>query len=130
VVGIVFLMHGIQKLFSMGVPAVVAFLGSTGMPFPRFFGVLLPLIELFGGVALILGLATRATALIIAVEMVVAIVKVHLKNGFFMPPGYEFALTLLAASVCLLLTGAGAASVDGALWGKKKEAPAAAPAKV
>jgi len=128
VVGIVFLMHGIQKLFMMGVPAVVGFLGTIGMPYPRFFGVLLPLIELFCGAALVLGLATRANALIMAVEMGVAIVKVHLRNGFFMPTGYEFALTLLAACVCLFAMGAGAASVDGAIWGVKNEILPAKPA--
>ena len=129
-VGIVFLMHGIQKLFMMGVPAVVGFLGAIGMPYPRFFGVLLPLIELFCGVALVLGLATRANALILAGEMLVAILKVHLKNGFFMPAGYEFALTLVAANVCLMLAGGGAASVDGALWSRKKEALPVKPAPV
>ena len=61
-------------------------------------------------------------------NMLVAIIKVHLKNGFFMPNGFEFTLTLLAANLCLLLAGAGAASVDGALWGEKRE-PSADPVK-
>ena len=121
-VGIVFLMHGIQKLFTIGVPGVEGMVGGLGIPFPRFFGVVLTLVELFGGAALILGVATRLTALLLAVDMLVAIIKVHLKNGFFLPSGVEFALTLLAANLCLLLVGAGAASVDGALWGDKGEA--------
>lgn len=124
-VGVVFLMHGTQKLFSIGVPGVAGLMGSIGIPFPKFFGVVLTLVELFGGAALILGVATRLTALLLAVDMVVAILKVHLKNGFFMPMGFEFAFTLLAANVCLLLAGAGAASVDGALWGHKQETPPA-----
>jgi putative oxidoreductase len=119
-VGIVFLMHGIQKLFTIGVPGVEGMMGGLGIPFPRFFGVVVTLVELFGGAALIFGVATRLTALMLAVDMLVAILKVHLKNGFFLP-GLEFALTLLAANLCLLLVGAGAASVDGALWGEKKE---------
>jgi putative oxidoreductase len=127
-VGIVFLMHGIQKLFSIGVPGVEGFMGALGIPFPRFFGVVLTLVELFGGAALIFGVATRLTALLLAVDMLVAIIKVHLKNGFFMPNGFEFTLTLLAANLCLLLAGAGAASVDGALWGEKRE-PSADPVK-
>jgi putative oxidoreductase len=88
----------------------------------------LTLVELFGGAALIFGVATRLTALMLAVDMLVAIIKVHLKNGFFLPGGFEFALTLLAANLCLLLVGAGAASVDGALWGEKRE-PSADPVK-
>ncbi len=123
VVGLVFVRHGIQKLFSMGVPAVVAFLGSVGAPYPRFFGVVLPLIELFCGAALILGLLTRANALILAGDMFVAIVKVHWKNGFFMPMGYEFALTLLAANLSLMLMGGGAWSVDRLIWRGKEEVP-------
>lgn len=123
-VGIVFLMHGIQKLFSIGVPGVEGFMGSLGIPFPRFFGVVLTLVELFAGASLILGVATRLAALLLAFDMLVAILKVHLKNGFFLPNGVEFALTLLAANLCLLLVGAGAASVDGALWGEKRGTPA------
>jgi len=121
-VGLVFLMHGIQKLFTIGVPGVEGMMSGLGIPFPRLFGVVLTLVELFGGAALIFGVATRLTALLLAVDMLVAIIKVHLKNGFFLPGGFEFALTLLAANFCLLLVGAGAASVDGALWGEKGEA--------
>ena len=52
-------------------------------------------------------------------SMVVAIFSVHINNGLFMSNnGYEFGLALLAASVSLLLSGAGKASVD-ALIAKK-----------
>jgi uncharacterized membrane protein YphA (DoxX/SURF4 family) len=47
--------------------------------------------------------------------MIVAILVVHLKNGFMKPGGYEHPLTLLAACVALVMLGPGAASVDGAL---------------
>ncbi len=76
------------------------------------------LVEFFGGIALILGVATRLAALAIAIDMAVAILAVHFKNGFFMPTGYEYAFTLLGANICLILTGAGSFSVDG-LFGKK-----------
>jgi putative oxidoreductase len=50
--------------------------------------------------------------------MVVAILAVHIGNGLFMSNnGYEFGLALLAASVALVLSGAGRASVDARLAG-------------
>ena len=72
--------------------------------------------EFFGGVALIVGLLVRPAAAILAVTMLVAIITVHLANGFFMSNnGYEFALVLLAISVALVFEGAGKLSVDGKL---------------
>ena len=72
--------------------------------------------EFFGGVALIVGLLVRPAAAILAVTMLVAIITVHLANGFFMSNnGYEFALALLAISVALVFEGAGKLSVDGKL---------------
>lgn len=123
VVGIVFVMHGIQKLFTFGVPAVVGMMGSLGIPFPRFSGVLVTLVELFCGLALIFGFATRLNAFLLAIDVAVAVLKVHMKNGFFLPMGAEYALTLLAANLSLMITGAGAASIDGVLWGGKEELP-------
>jgi len=47
------------------------------------------------------------------VTMLVAIVSVHLANGFFMANnGYEFGLALLAISVAVLVEGAGKLSLD------------------
>ena len=90
VVGIVFVMHGIQKLFTFGVPAVVGMMGSLGIPFPRFSGVLVTLVELFCGLALIFGFATRLNAFLLAIDVAVAVLKVHMKNGFFLPMGAEY----------------------------------------
>jgi putative oxidoreductase len=89
-----------------------------GIPLPGISAAVVTLVEFFGGIALILGVATRLAALAIAIDMTVAILLVHFKNGFFMPTGYEYALTLLSANICLMLTGAGVYSVDG-LFGKK-----------
>ncbi len=75
-------------------------------------GVVVTLIELLGGLALLLGLFTRWIAIPLAIDMLVAILAVHLRGGFFLPDGYEFALTLLAANVALALMGSGEASVD------------------
>ena len=68
---------------------------------------------MLGGLALILGLGTRIAAPLLAVDMLVALVLVHLPNGFFVSNGgVELVLLLLVASVSLTLSGAGAYSVD------------------
>lgn len=112
VVGIVFLVHGGQKLFVWGFGGVAGFLGQVGIPAPMLAAVVVTLVELLGGLALLLGLFTRWAAIPLAINMAVAILTVHLQAGFFLPNGYEFALTLLAANVALALLGGGEASVD------------------
>ncbi|MGH7376481.1 MAG: DoxX family protein [Candidatus Methylomirabilales bacterium] len=115
VVGIVFLVHGGQKLFVFGFGGVANFLGQVGIPAPMLAAVVVTAVEFLGGLALLLGLFTRLAAIPLAINMLVAILTVHLKAGFFLPNGYEFALTLLAATVALVLLGSGEASVDRAL---------------
>ena len=67
---------------------------------------------------LILGLLTRPAAAIAAFTMLMAM-TVHIGNGLFMSNnGYEFALTLLAASLALAFMGAGSVSVDRQLAGR------------
>ena len=73
------------------------------------------LLEFFAGLALVVGLLTRLAALGLAFNMLGAILLVHLAAGFFLPTGFEFAFTLLAASLCLVLAGPGALSVDAML---------------
>ncbi len=119
-VGIVFAAHGAQKLFGwfggQGLTGTAQWMESIGLA-P---GVLMVLLaggaEFFGGLALILGLLVRPAALALSVAMLVAIFTVHIGHGLFMSNnGYEFALALLAASVSLLISGAGRASVDAAI---------------
>jgi putative oxidoreductase len=112
-VAIVFLMHGGQKLFVYGFHGVAGFMGQLGIPLPGFSAVVVTLVEFFGGLALLFGVATRLAALLLAIDMAVAVLAVHLRHGYFLPMGFEFALTMLLTNIALLLTGAGAASVDG-----------------
>jgi len=119
VVGIVFLKHGWMKLFTYGMPGVTGMLTMLHIPLPAVAAIVLTWVELLGGLALILGAGTRVASALLAFDMLVAIFKVHLKNGFFLPTGYEFALTLLAATICLMLAGAGAPSVDKILEKKR-----------
>lgn len=116
VVGIVFAMHGGQKLFVFKISGVTHMMTSLGIPMPGLFAVVVSLVEFLGGIALILGIATRVAAVLLAINMTVAVLKVHLPHGFFAQGGgYEFPLSLLAANICLALMGAGAASVDNAM---------------
>jgi putative oxidoreductase len=115
VVGAVFLAHGIQKFFMFGLHGVAGMFGSIGVPLPAVTSAIVALVELVGGAALILGFLTRWAAALNGFDMLVAVLLVHLKNGFFNPMGVEFPLTLLAACIALALLGPGAASVDGAL---------------
>jgi len=111
VVGIVFLMHGYQKLFTMHIHGVAGFFSHLGIPLPAFAAIVVTLVEFVGGILLITGIATRIPAVLLSVDMLVAISTVHIKNGFF-SPGVEFPLTLLAAAICLALAGGGAASLE------------------
>ena len=120
VVGIVFLMHGGQKLFVFHLSGTIGFFTHVGIPLPAISAVAVTFVEFLGGIALILGLLTQWAAALLAIDMLGAIVLVHLRNGFFITPaaiGFEYALTLLAANIALALAGPGAAAVD-ALFGK------------
>lgn len=115
VLGVTFILHGGQKLFVFGFDGVTGAFGQMGIPAPAFFGPFVALVEFFGGIAITLGLLTRLAALGVGATMVVAILTVHLKQGFFNPGGVEFPLALLASAIALVITGAGAWSVDAAI---------------
>ena len=76
--------------------------------------------DVVGGIALILGVGTRVVAALLAVDMLAALLLVHLGNGFFVDAGgFEFVLTLLAASLFFALAGAGKLAVDAYLAKRK-----------
>ena len=111
--GAVFVAHGLQKLLVFGLGGVAGMLTSLGLPFPALNAALVTAAELGGGVLLLTGAATRVAAVVLAFAMSVAMVTVHLPNGFFAPAGVEYTFTLLVANLALAMTGGGRYSVDG-----------------
>src|SRR5688500_12479429 len=113
VTGIIFFLHGWQKLFEMGHDGVTGFFTSLSIPLPAVAAAIVIAVELLGGLALILGFLTRLVSIPLGITMLVALATVHLKAGFFAGNGgYEFVLLLAAASAALFFLGSGAFALD------------------
>jgi putative oxidoreductase len=126
VVGLIFLLHGWQKLTQFTVTGFTGFLSELGIPGAGVAAIIVIALELIGGLALILGLGTRWLGVLFAITMLVALATVHLPNGFFANDnGYEFVLLLGAASVALALTGGGAAALDDLVLNRTRARTAA-----
>jgi putative oxidoreductase len=118
-IGTIFIAHGAQKVFNVGLGNVAGMFGHMGIPLAPFMGPFVAVLELFAGIALVLGLLTRLAALGLALDMLGAIRFVHFQSGFFLPRGYEFALALLSANVALMFAGAGGISLDGWIYRRR-----------
>jgi putative oxidoreductase len=117
VTGIIFLMHGWQKITVFGLEGFTGFLTQLGIPAPGIAALIVIAVEVVGGLALILGLGTRWVAIPLAIDVLVALFTVHLPAGFFVSDGgYEFVLLLLAANVTFMLSGSGAAALENLVW--------------
>jgi len=119
-IGIIFVAHGAQKLFGAfggyGLEGTGQFMASLGLTPGYLMALLAGSAEFFGGLALLVGVLVRPAAAALAVAMFVAIFSVHIDKGLFVDKnGYEYALALLAASVALLISGAGRLSLDSAI---------------
>jgi len=121
--GAIFAAHGVQKLFIYGFGGVSGAFAGMGIPLPGITGPLTGLVELFGGLALIVGLLTRFAGFGLALIMLGAIGFVHLAAGFFAPNGVEFPLSLLAATSALAVAGAGRFSVDSLIARRRTSPP-------
>ena len=123
VLGIIFFAHGAQKVF--GWFGGHGLRGTTGyfrqaLGIPPALAILAGLTECVGGLAVFVGLLARLAALGLIVVMLVAIAKVHWRNGFFLNfaltpgkgHGFEFNLALIGLALAVLIGGAGALSLD------------------
>ncbi len=112
-VGLVFVLHGAQKLFVYHYAGVVGMFHQIGIPVPEVSAALAIAAELGGGLLLLAGLYTRLAAIPVAFTMLVAILQVHLHAGFFAQSGgFEYPLTLLVVNIALILGGGGAFALD------------------
>jgi putative oxidoreductase len=126
IVGFGFMSHGLAKL-TRGADSFTRILAALGMPFPALLSWATILLEIFGGAAFLLGALVTLVSIPSLVVLLVAIVTVHLPNGFssiklqsvdamgahFGQPGYETDLLYIACILALMLCGAGPLSVDG-----------------
>ena len=125
VLGVVFFAHGAQKM--LGWFGGYGFSGTMNffthmMQIPAPLAFLAICAEFFGGLGLLVGLLSRVAAFGIAMNMLVAIFTVHIRNGFFANwsgqqkgEGFEYHLLALALLLVMMIKGAGPLSVDRAL---------------
>ena len=132
IIGFGFMAHGWAKL-SRGPAGFEKLLTQIGVPFPHITSWFSPLVELFGGLAIFLGLFVSITAIPLIFTMLVAMFTIQINYGFssiktigltpqgplFGPPGYEINLLYIAGLISLILTGAGIFSIDSLLANRK-----------
>lgn len=107
VLGLIFVIHGSMKFMQIG--RTEHFFMKLGVPLPGIAAPAIALLEVIGGIALILGLGSRIFALLLAIDMFVAIAIDKVHAGFV--GGWEFELVLLACLLALIFGGPGAISL-------------------
>jgi putative oxidoreductase len=120
--GVVFVMHGSQKLLGGGgIEGFAAGLAKMGIEPHVLLAWVVAITEFVGGICIIFGFLTRFWAAGLVIDMAVAVFKVHLVNGFFVSKnGFELALTLGVLALAVVFTGPGSLSVDRAAGIEKR----------
>jgi putative oxidoreductase len=113
--GIIFVYHGYPKLVHANA-GMREFFVMHGLP--GYLVIVAGILEAFGALLLALGLFTRPVALLLAIEMGVAIWKVHSGPGYMAVKEYEFPLAVGAACFALATVGAGVISMDHLIFGE------------
>jgi putative oxidoreductase len=107
--GAVMLAHGLPK--ATGFSGTAGFFASVGIPAPTLAAAFATLVEVGGGVLILMGVAVDIVGVLFAIDMLGAILFATLKDGFL--GGWEFEFVLLVVSMALALAGAGRYSVGG-----------------
>ena len=116
VLGAVFVAHGYNHWFEMGMAETGRQFAELGVPQPQLSAYLTGTVELIGGAFLAVGLLTTITASLLALLALAAGYFVHLDNGFFIEAGgVEYTLVLAAALFIITVFGTGRVSLDGVL---------------
>lgn len=114
--GVIFMVHGYQKLAQRGIDGTSAGFAQMGVPAPTLSAWYAAVVELVGGAALVIGFALPVVGVLLALNMAGALLFVHLSNGFFTASnGYEYVLALAVASLALGFNG-GAFTLDRVLF--------------
>ncbi len=111
VLGLILMGHGLPKLKNL--KAAGENFQSMGFKPGPFWGTLVALLEVFGGLALILGFLTQIFAAFVVIEFIVILSTIKRKSGFV--GGYELDLLILAVAVLLVFVGSGSVSIDNML---------------
>jgi putative oxidoreductase len=125
ILGVLFIYHGIDK-FDVGLDNVEAAFDSWGVPAPDLSASAVAIFEIVGGIALILGLATRVVAALFIVQLAGALIYVKQDLGILSSepmPGAELDLAYIAGLVTIVLLGPGWLSVDQRLHLEPPVAP-------
>lgn len=119
--GLVFIYHGFQKVFGLGVTGFSDILASLGVPLAGLLASIVAYGELVCGILIILGILVRVSSLFLMLIMAVALLKVHLSYGFsIMAGGYEYNLVVILLCLSLVISGSGKLSLANRL-GKLKD---------
>ena len=132
-VGFAFMAHGWAKL-NRGVVGFEKLLNVLHVPLAHINSYLVPIIELLGGLAVLIGAFTAIAAIPLLLTMLVAMLTIHLKLGYsavktigltadgpvFGPPGYEINLIYITALIVLAFVGPGTLSIDGLFYSKQR----------
>lgn len=116
--GVVFIAHGLQKFLSWGISGTADSFGQMGVPLPGVSAWIAALVEVLGGVAMLVGVALPAAGVLLALTMLGALVLAHLGTGFFVSNGgFEYVLVLALAALALGFNG-GKYSLDRVVSGR------------
>lgn len=134
ITGYGFMEHGFAKVLR-GSDSFTGILAAIGTPEPHLMAWATIVIEILGGLAVLLGALVPLASIPMAVVLLVAMFTVHLPYGFssikllavtpagaqFGPPGYETDLLYLACLAGLVLGGSGPLSIDGLILRKWRQ---------